>query len=227
MSGWWRRNCAHLQSISNVSSRNQRLLPALQTYCTHPHSKCTDTPEDQRQNSIPASAMDNSTQKHNALLHTLFPQGKKKGGGKKSSGFNPWLLCQIYSYPDGSAGEVNDKVQNLSQEQLPAATLEATTPPLFGDNHTSSSLCPPPTPAASPRPKTFGAILDREGKQRSEKHNQARVTAGGRVKSGHSQRTMFLEPLELVCNLYQLQQWNTTTLLASLVFRVLFSIVLY
>lgn len=31
----------------------------------------------------------------------------------------------------------------------------------------------------------------------------------------------------MICNLYQLPQWNTTTLLAPLVFRVLFSIVLH
>lgn len=49
-----------------------------QTHCMHPRTKCSHTPEHQRQNLIPASAMNNSMKKNNALLHTAFPQEKKK-----------------------------------------------------------------------------------------------------------------------------------------------------
>lgn len=180
-------------SISNTSCRNQkRQFPALQTHCTHPHTKCRHAPEDQRQNLIPASATNSRVQKHNALLRAPFPQegGKKK----KSSGFNSRHLCQIHLHPDGSVGELNDKVQSLSQEQPPPDTLGAPIPPLFGDNPISSRLCPQPTPAAS---------LDLQGLElfwirREDKWEpQLGKGNGGRVRSGHSQRMLLLEPQEL------------------------------
>lgn len=59
---------------------------------------------------------------HCSVHHS--PRKKKTGGGKKSSGFNSQHLRQIHLHPDGSVGEVNDKVQSLSQEQPPPDTLK-------------------------------------------------------------------------------------------------------
>lgn len=135
-----------------------------------------------------------SHQQQRAEAQRIAPCTISPGGGEKLSGFNSWHLCQIHLHPDGSVGELNDKVQSLSQEQPPPDTLGAPIPPLFGDNPISSSLCPQPTPAAS---------LDLQGLElfwirREDKWEpQLGKGNGGRVRSGHSQRMLLLEPQEL------------------------------
>lgn len=105
----------------------------------------------------PAGKLDSSIsheQQHcRSTIHcsTHHPLQKKK----KSSSFNPWQLCQVHSYPDGSAGEGND-ISSLSQE-LPHpshVSLETTpSPAVFAHN-----------PHLLQAPNLLGAILDREGR---------------------------------------------------------------
>lgn len=175
-----------LVEIKKDSFQRCRLTARTHTPNADTHQKTRDKIWFQHQ---PRTAECRSTT-HCSVHH--FPRrGEKK---KKSSGFNSRHLCQIHLHPDGSVGELNDKVQSLSQEQPPPDTLGAPIPPLFGDNPISSRLCPQPTPAAS---------LDLQGLElfwirREDKWEpQLGKGNGGRVRSGHSQRMLLLEPQEL------------------------------